>query len=112
MTAASRRLAKEEMQFQPLEDIGETLGDTLEPPPRPPPGTFTRRFSLLRRKNSAGSEGGLTPEPPPGAPPAPATSEDGDSLGGDTAVLLGDTPGEGSAPHDRWLLRPSADDMV
>ncbi|XP_010568124.1 PREDICTED: bestrophin-2 [Haliaeetus leucocephalus] len=45
-------LAKEEMQFQPLEDIGETLGDTLEPPPRPPPGTFTRRFSLLRRKNT------------------------------------------------------------
>ncbi|KAM6037517.1 bestrophin-2a isoform 3-T3 [Theristicus caerulescens] len=105
-------LAKEEMQFQPLEDIGETLGDTLEPPPRPPPGTFTRRFSLLRRKNSAGSEGGFGPEPPPGAPPAPAAPGDGDSLGGDTAVLLGDALGGGSGPHDRWLLHPSVDDVV
>ncbi|KAM9251611.1 bestrophin-2a [Cariama cristata] len=101
-------LAKEEMQFQPLDDIGENFGETLEPPPR----AFTRRFSLLRRKNSAGSEGGLSPEPPPGAPPAPATLGDGDSLGGDTAILLGDTPGAGSGPHDRWLLHPTADDMV
>ncbi|XP_064293371.1 bestrophin-2 [Phalacrocorax carbo] len=105
-------LAKEEMQFQPLEDIGETLGDTLEPPPRPPPGTFTRRFSLLHRKNSAGSERGLSPEPPPGAPPTPATPGDGDSLGGDTAILLGDAPRGGSSPHDHWLLHPSIDDMV
>ncbi|XP_072704523.1 bestrophin-2a isoform X2 [Ciconia boyciana] len=105
-------LGKEEMQFQPLEDIGETLGDTLEPPPRPPLGAFTRRFSLLRRKNSAGSEGGLGPEPPPGAPPAPAAPGDGDSLGGDTAVRLGEAPGGGSGPHDQWLLHPSVDDMV
>ncbi|XP_074786270.1 bestrophin-2a isoform X3 [Athene noctua] len=104
-------LAKEEMQFQPLEDIGETLGDTLEPRPRPPPGTFTR-FSLLRRKNSTVSEGGGGPEPPPGAPPAPAAPGDGDSLGGDMTVLLGDTMGGGSSPHDRWLLRPSIDDVV
>lgn len=100
------------MEFQPLEDIGETLGDTLEPPPRAPPGAFTRRFSLLRRKNSAGSEGGVGPEPPPGAPPAAAIPGDGDSLGGDTAVLLGDAPGGGSAPHDLWLLHPTIDDMV
>ncbi|KAM6188694.1 bestrophin-2a [Sarcoramphus papa] len=112
VTPASRRLAKEQMQFQPLEDIGETLGETLEPPPRSPPGAFTRRFSLLRRKNSTDSEGGLGPEPPPGAPPTPAALGDGDSLGGDTAVLLGDTPGGGSGPHDRWLLHPSIDDMV
>ncbi|XP_055555987.1 bestrophin-2 [Falco cherrug] len=92
-------LAKEEMQFQPLEEIGVTL----EPPPRSPPGTFARRFSLLRRKNSVGSEAGLGPEPTPG---------DGDSLGGDTAILLGDIPGGGSSPHDRWIPHPSKDDVV
>ncbi|KAM6307828.1 LOW QUALITY PROTEIN: bestrophin-2a [Podargus strigoides] len=93
-----------------VEDIGETLRDPLEPPLRPPPGTFTRRFSLPRR---AGSEVGFSPEPPLGDPPMPDAPGDGDSLGGDTAVLLGDTPGGGdSGPHDPWLLHPSIDDVV
>uniref|UniRef100_A0A669QZN3 Bestrophin homolog n=1 Tax=Phasianus colchicus TaxID=9054 RepID=A0A669QZN3_PHACC len=93
-------LAKEEMQFQPLEDIGETS----EPPPHPPMATFSCHFSLLRHKNSAGCEGGHGAEPPPGAP----TEGDGDSLGGDTAVLLGSVTGE--SPHS-WDLRPT-DEMV
>ncbi|XP_014118455.1 PREDICTED: bestrophin-2-like [Pseudopodoces humilis] len=54
-------LAKEEMQFQPLEEIGDPLGeigDPLDPSPRVP------RPSRLRRKSS--SEGGAPPETPPG----------------------------------------------
>lgn len=96
------------MQFQPLDDIGETLGETPEPPPRPPPGAFARRLSLLRRKSSAGSEGGCSAEAPPAAPLAPG---DGDSLEGDTAELLGDPAGVGGH-RDCWLLHPSTDDMV
>ncbi|XP_021239622.1 bestrophin-2-like [Numida meleagris] len=65
---------------------------------------FSCHFSLLRRKNSASCEGGHGAEPPPGAP----TEGDGDSLGGDTAVLLGSVTGE--SPHS-WDPRPG-DDMV
>lgn len=62
----SCRLAKEEMQFLPLEDIGETPESQLG---------------------------------------------NGDSPRGDKATLR-DTPGVDSAPHEHWLLHPSADDMV
>lgn len=86
------QLAKEEMQFQPLEDIEDIPS---EPPQSPPLGAFSCHFSLLRRKNSAGTEGGHGAEPPP-APGAPIEG-DGDSGGGDTAVLLGGSAGE--APH-------------
>lgn len=96
-------MAKEEMQFQPLEDIEDIPS---EPPQSPPPGAFSCHFSLLRRKNSAGTEGGHGAEPPP-APGAPIEG-DGDSGGGDTAVLLGGSAGE--APHS-WDLRPT-DQMV
>ena len=94
------RLAKEEMQFQPLEEIGEIS----EPPPNPPP--FSCHFSFLSRKNSAGYDGGHGVEPPLGA----AIERDGDSLGGgtDTAVLLGGVTG--GSPHS-WDPRPT-DEMV
>ncbi|XP_048145755.1 bestrophin-2, partial [Corvus hawaiiensis] len=65
-------LAKEEMQFQPLEDIGDPLGAPPDPAPRAPPGP--RRLSLLRRKSS--SEGGGRPRAPPGGrgPPGPVAA--------------------------------------
>ncbi|KAM8987150.1 bestrophin-2a isoform 2-T2 [Ara ararauna] len=65
-SACDITLAKEEMQFLPLEDIGETPESQLG---------------------------------------------NGDSPRGDKATLR-DTPGGDSAPHEHWLLHPSADDMV
>ncbi|XP_065520527.1 bestrophin-2 isoform X3 [Lathamus discolor] len=65
-SACDITLAKEEMQFLPLEDIGETPESQLG---------------------------------------------NGDSPRGDKATLT-DMPGADSAPHEHWLLHPSADDMV
>ncbi|XP_061472709.1 bestrophin-2 isoform X2 [Rhineura floridana] len=62
-------LAKEDMQFQPLEDIAEGLEHTRYVPAHllnrllsaaPAPSGFGRRLSLLRRKNSCVSEASTT----------------------------------------------------
>ncbi|XP_053154611.1 bestrophin-2 [Hemicordylus capensis] len=62
-------LAKEDMQFQPLEDIAEGLEHSRHVPAHllnrllstaPAPGGFGRRLSLLRRKNSCVSEASTT----------------------------------------------------
>ncbi|XP_028573210.2 bestrophin-2a [Podarcis muralis] len=62
-------LAKEDMQFQPLEDIAEGYEHSRHVPAHllnrllstaPTPGGFGRRLSLLRRKNSCVSEASTT----------------------------------------------------
>ncbi|XP_042308481.1 bestrophin-2 [Sceloporus undulatus] len=62
-------LPKEDMQFQPLEEIAEGLEHTRNVPAHllnrllstaPAPGGFGRRLSLLRRKNSCVSEASTT----------------------------------------------------